>query len=95
MNFCINCIHFRASKIAPKKLTIGKCARKIEYDPVTGDEELAYCSTERLSTMPCGKDGLHFQAAERTPDFRDFQTTPPDSSGCDLTTFGSKLEQGD
>jgi hypothetical protein len=93
MNFCINCKHFRPSKLVPKDPLVARCARKIEYDPVSGEESMPYCSTERFSSMPCGKDGRHFEPA-RTPDFRDFQTTPPDASESDLTTFGSKLEQG-
>ena len=93
MNFCVNCKHYRASKLAPKDTQLARCARKIEHDPVSGDEILPYCSTERLSSMPCGRDGRHFEPA-RTPDFRDFQTTPPDALGNDLTTFGSPLKQG-
>lgn len=94
MNFCVNCIHFRPSKVQPKDPVFGCCARKVEFNPVTGEEQLPYCSTERMTSMPCGRDGRHFHAAERTPDFRDFQTTPPDASGCDMTTFGSELKQG-
>ena len=93
MNFCVNCKHYRASKLAPKDTQLARCARKIEYDPVSGEETLPYCSTERLSHLPCGRDGRHFEPA-RTPDFRDYQITPPDASEGDMTTFGSPLKQG-
>ena len=93
MNFCVNCVHFRPSKLVTKDASLARCARKVEYDPVSGEEMLPYCSTERLSSLPCGRDGRHFEPA-RTPDFRDFQITPPDASEGDMTTFGSPLKQG-
>ena len=56
MNFCINCKHFRPSKLLPKDKALARCARKVEYDPVSGEETLPYCSTERMSSLPCGKE---------------------------------------
>ena len=93
MNFCVNCKHLRLSEMVKGDLTFARCGRKPNYDPVSGELNLPFCSTERFAHNPCGPDGRHFQDA-RTPDFRDFQSTPPDSVGGDLTTFGSKLEQG-
>ena len=57
---CKNCTHFRAG---PEGWNLDTCAypHPVRVDPVQGKAIERFCTTERMSTSPCGPSGYLYE----------------------------------
>jgi len=71
MNYCVNCIHFRAALNQPERryqLSLGKCVgQKTGTAHLVSPElhEVIFAEIARSSDVWCGKAGKHFVAIEK------------------------------
>jgi len=63
MSYCINCAFFIPPEPAKSGLTslkLGKCRRKVVYNPVDGEPTFLDAWDERMALGTCGPEGRHF-----------------------------------
>ena len=62
MNFCKYCAHFREYVLGGiPRSEYHRCAKNATFDPVTGEEQGAYCGINRSYDPFCGKEGKWFE----------------------------------
>ena len=63
MPYCVNCAFFippEPIKFATVSLKMGKCRRKVRYNPVDGEPAFYEAWDERMALGTCGPEGRHF-----------------------------------
>lgn len=65
--FCVDCVFFSPSEIAPSNLSLGCCLLTTTFDLVTGAQQLESCRVERVDgksrngQRSCGAEGRNFE----------------------------------
>jgi len=74
--FCVNCKFFKQDSSSWVSADYGRCTKDVRcVNPVTGAEDLHFCSVTRQSFGGCGPSGKWFEPKESVPVSSDSHST--------------------